>query len=226
MFASAVDSRQATVRLTAPPPLETEFHVSDDGAGWRVVAGSDGPIARVRRWEVPADLEPLPRVPAASIEEGRGWWRENVFDGHPFPTCFGCGHLRPDRDGLELHAGAVAGSDICADAWTPAVGETDDWWVWAAVDCPSGSAAGVVSSGLTPAVLGEMSLAITNDPMVGVEYQVVGRFAGREGRKLMSDVALVAPDGENIARGRAVWIRLSDDIDEDERLPVRPPFRR
>ena len=58
-------------------------------------------------------------------------------------------------------------------------------------------------------VLGELSLHIAKRPEVGVEYQVVARPAGRDGRKRRSDVALVAPDGENIARGQSIWIELA-----------------
>ena len=113
-----------------------------------------------------------------------------------------------------LSPGFVAGSEYKADTWTPAAGETDDWWVWAAVDCPSGwgtMASGEVSVELAPMVLGELSLSISKSPEVGVEYQVVARPAGQDGRKLRSEVALVAPDGENIARGRSTWIRLAEE---------------
>lgn len=212
VFAGAADSRQATVRLTAPPPLDTDFEVADGPGGWRVVNGPHGPVGRARRWEVPAELEPLPRVDDEHIAEGDAWWRENMFDSHAFPTCFGCGHERPSGDGLFLYPGVVAGSEYKADTWTPAEGQTDDWWVWAAVDCPSGF--GTLPAGepaeLGPIVLGELSLVISKRPDVGVEYQVVARPAGQDGRKLASDVALVAPDGENIARGRSTWIRLTE----------------
>jgi hypothetical protein len=211
VFAGALDSRQATVRLTAPPPLDTEFEAVD-ADGWRVVVGPDGPVGRARQWNVPEGLDALPLVDAGHIEQGRAWWRDNVVGTHAFPTCFGCGHERPSQDGLFLHAGFVEGSEYYADTWTPAQGETDDWWIWAAVDCPSGFAAmatGEMSSGRGPIMLGELSLSISESPDLGVEYQVVARPAGHDGRKLRSDVALVAPDGENIARGRSTWIRLA-----------------
>ena len=213
VFAGAVDSRQATVRLTAPPPLDTDFDVVD-ADGWRVITGPDGPVARVRRWDVPVGLDPLPLVDASHIERGHAWWRENVLETHQFPTCFGCGHERRPGDGLFLHPGVVEGSEYKADVWTPAEGETDDHWVWAAVDCPSGwgtMALGEVSPGLAPMLLGELSLVITKSPVPGTEYQVVARPAGQDGRKRWSDVALVAPDGENIARGRSTWIRLTEE---------------
>lgn len=212
MFAATVDSRQATVRLTAPPPLDTDFEVVD-ADGWSEVVGPDGPVGRVREWDIPDGLDPLPLVAAEHIEQGHEWWRENVLGTHAFPTCFGCGHERPPGDGLFLHTGCVPGSEYKADTWTPTEGETDDWWVWAAVDCPSGWGTMEVSEtspALGPIMLGELSLSIRRKPDVGVEYQVVARPAGHDGRKRRSDVALVAPDGENIARGRSTWIRLAE----------------
>ena len=212
VFAGAVDPRRATVRLTAPPPLDTDFEVAAADS-WRVVIGPDGPVGRARPWEPPAGLDPLPLVDAEHIAEGHAWWRENVLGTHAFPTCFGCGHERPPGDGLFLHPGFVAGSGYTADTWIPAAGETDDHWVWAAVDCPSGWGTMVddeTSPAEAPMLLGELSLCISKSPSVGVAYQVVARPAGQEGRKLRSDVALVAPDGENIARGRSTWIRLAE----------------
>ncbi len=214
VFAGAADSRRATVRLTAPPPLDTDLRPTDGPEDWSVVVGPHGPVAQTRRWDVPEDLETLPRLDAEHIAEGNAWWRENVFDTHLFPACFGCGHERPPGDGLFLHPGFVEGSEYKADTWTPAEGETDDYWVWAAVDCPSGFGtltAGELPAEIGPVMLGELSLLISESPDVGVEYQVVARPAGQDGRKLRSDVAVVAPDGKNIARGRSTWIRLAGD---------------
>ena len=211
VFAGAADSRHATVRLTAPPPLDTDFEVIDVD-GWSVIVGPDGSVGRSREWDMPEGLDPLPLVEAEHIEQGHAWWRGNVLGTHGFPTCFGCGHERPPGDGLFLYTGFVAGSEYKADRWTPAEGQTDDWWVWAAVDCPSGwgtMAVGATAPVLAPMVLGELSLHIAKSPEVGVEYQVVARPADHDGRKRRSDVALVAPDGENIARGQSTWIELA-----------------
>jgi hypothetical protein len=211
VLAGAVDSQPATVRLTAPPPLDTHFEVVD-ADGWRMVVGPDSPVGRVRRWDMPAGLDPLPLVDAEHIEQGHAWW-EHVVGTHAFPTCFGCGHERPPGDGLFLCPSSVEGSEYKADTWTPRESETGDSWVWAAVDSPSGwgtMAVGEKSPVLAPMLLGELSLSISKNPEAGVEYQVVARPAGQDGRKLRSDVALVAPDGENIARFRSTWIRLAE----------------
>ena len=152
VFAGAADSRHATVRLTAPPPLDTDFEVIDVD-GWSVIVGPDGSVGRSREWDMPEGLDPLPLVDAEHIEQGHAWWRGNVLGTHGFPTCFGCGHERPPGDGLFLYTGFVAGSEYKADRWTPAEGQTDDWWGWAAVDSsvesPPGSSMTPASSGLS-----------------------------------------------------------------------------
>jgi hypothetical protein len=83
----------------------------------------------VRRWDIPAGLDPLPLVDAEHIEQGHASSQENVVDAHAIPTCVGFARDRP---------------------------------------------------------------------------------AGRDGRRLRSDVALVGPDGESSARGRPTWIRRAE----------------
>lgn len=89
--------------------------------------------AGVRRWDIPAGLDPLPFVDAEHIEQGHASSQENVVDAHAIPTCVGFARDRPP-----------------------------------------------------------------------------GRPAGRDGRRLRSDVALVGPDGESSARGRPTWIRRAE----------------
>lgn len=212
VFAGAIDSRLASVRLSAPPPLDQELRVVESEDGSFIVVGADGAVASVQSWDPPLDLAPLPRLSVPQIEAARTHWLEMAAPDHPFPTCFGCGHGRPADDGLGLYAGRVPDTDLCAAAWTPTEGEAgqpvDDWVVWAVVDCPSGAA---VFDWLEPGdlmLLGELQVHIIEAPLAGTEYQIVSRPDRREGRKMFSDVALVGADGSNLARGQATWVRL------------------
>lgn len=213
VLAGAVDPRRATVRLAAPPPLDEELEAVPGPDGAVGVVGPAGKVGSVRGWDVPADLEPLPRLSDGQLAEGRQEWLTNWAPDHPFPTCFGCGHERPDGDGLELYAGAIEGTMLRGAAWTPTAegpgGEVPDWMVWAAVDCPSGGATFPWIDRTQGVLLGELSLHIRERPVAGVAHQIVARPLHRDGRKLTSDVALVAGDGTNIARGRSVWIAVS-----------------
>ena len=199
VFAGAVDSRAATVRLLAPPPMDTDFTISREGEVV-TVTGPAGPVAEVRS-APPAEIEPLPWLSDGEVDRSRSTWDEILrAAGHPFPTCFGCGGERPDGDGLELFAGLLPGTDISGAWWEPdesiaTAGLVDDWAVWAAADCPSG---GVVIPLLDDGqlmMLGQLQVWIHQSPEVGCRYQVVARSQGRKGRRLTSDVAVVAESG-------------------------------
>lgn len=212
VFASAVDSRAATVRLLAPPPMDIDFTFDTDGEVV-TISGPAGAVAEVRP-APPTSIEPLPFLGAEEVAGARAVWDEMVRSvGHAFPTCFGCGGERPGRDGLELFAGAIPGTDMSAAWWVPdesiaTEGLVDDWAVWAAVDCPSGGAVVPFLAKGQLMLLGQLSVWIDRSPRVGERYQVVGRCLGRDGRRLTSDVGVVAESGDQLAVGRAVWITL------------------
>jgi hypothetical protein len=213
VFAQATNARYATVRLLRPPPLETDLEPRLADEGVRIFDGSDD-VALVT--EVRADLASV-RLPWLSDREvlaAERHWIEHVEPEHIFPTCFGCGGARPESDGLELFAGEVPDSDLCAAFWTPdasltdAEGAVEEWAVWAAMDCPSGAAAVRGAWEESAAVLGEMAVRVDATPAVGERHQVVARHVAVEGRRLLSEVAVVASDGTNLAVGTATWIRI------------------
>lgn len=212
VFAAAVDPRAATVRLLAPPPMDTDFTSVTDG-GIVTISAPAGPVAEVRSASRPL-IEPLPWLGAEEVDSARAVWEEMVRSvGHAFPTCFGCGGERPDRDGLELFAGVIPGRDMSAAWWVPdesiaTEGVVDDWAVWAAVDCPSGGAVLPFLAKGQLMLLGQLSVWIHRSPEVGERYQVVGRCLGRDGRRLTSEVGVVAESGDQLAVGQALWISL------------------
>jgi hypothetical protein len=71
---------------------------------------------------------------------------------HPFPTCFVCGPKRKAHDGLEIFPAAINESLYVA-TWLPAIefGDTRQLlrpeFLWAALDCPTGFAAGFPLAG-------------------------------------------------------------------------------
>ena len=80
--------------------------------------------------------------------------------------------------------------------------------MWAAVDCPSGSAILRYKQPDEIVLLGELSVVIETSPSIGSTYQVIAEAAGADDRRLTSKVAIVASDGANLARGRATWVRV------------------
>lgn len=202
-----------TVRLSAPPPLDTAMPVTRGET--EAVATSDGsPVLRA----VPTDhdLVPVPPVDATTARAA-----ETAYPGlaeHPFPTCFSCGPGREEGDGLRIFPGPVGdGSPQRAAAtWTPHPSVAADWHeyddatreaghavTWAALDCVSGWAADI---GDRPMVLGTMSARIDALPVVGQEHVVVGELRGEQGRRKLTASSLYDPSGRLVATAEHVWV--------------------
>ena len=133
-------------------------------------------------------------------------------DSHPFPTCFACGPLRAEGEGLRLFAGPVAGRELFAAAWTPAAefasdgASVDPLFVWTALDCPSSAPA----MGGGTIVLASLAAELRAPVKVG-EPHVIGSWQiERDGRKCFTGVALWDAAGGVCAAGRALWIELRE----------------
>ncbi|MCG5212155.1 hotdog fold domain-containing protein [Streptosporangium sp. KLBMP 9127] len=191
------------VTLHAPTPLEKELRIQHHGSA---VTLADGDHVLVEAIPVAEDLPAPGFVPfneAARAEEG--------FPGlahHPFPECFVCG-FRDPGDGLRILPGPVPGRGLYAAGWRVPASVTDgdgvvpDPIVWGALDCVSGWA------GFRPgerALLGRLSARIHRRVYPGGTYSVVGRAAGREGRKMYGESAIYELDGTLVATSRATWI--------------------
>ena len=111
-----------TVRLIAPPPLDTAMTVtrSEDA----LVASYDGARS-------PRAHPGRPRAGAGAAGDaathGPPRRRTPVSTAHPFPTCFGCGTGREPGDGLRIFPGPVRGRARCAATWTPHPSVGADW---------------------------------------------------------------------------------------------------
>lgn len=138
-----------------------------------------------------------------------------------FPACFVCGTHRSPGDGLRIFPGPVPGKALWAAPWTPDASLTYGGsrrvrpeFVWAALDCPSGIAAGEsVHIGQDSAiVLGRMTADLAVLPAVGDEYRVTAWLVGHDGRKLTAGSALLAWDGEVLAVARTVWLTVARPV--------------
>ena len=151
------------------------------------------PSSRRREPRAP-ELEPpalsRSRRPRTRRPGTSAWAREE------FSECFTCG-VRPD-DGLCIHVGPVAGSDVHAAPWTAR--EVSPEVVWAAIDCPGAWAVG--GPGRGEVVLGRMNAEIRRLPEEGEQCVVVAWPLGEDGRKLHAGTALFSA-GRRAARARA-----------------------
>jgi hypothetical protein len=138
--------------------------------------------------------------------------RSPLFQGHPFPTCFTCGPDRAPGDGLRIFPGPLAGGDLWAAPWTPdpSVADQDGLVesavIWAALDCPSGFAAGV---GDTTMVLGRMAARVLARPRADTAYCLVAwRTGPADGRKQPARSALLDAHGRVLAVARTIWVTI------------------
>jgi hypothetical protein len=198
-------SGAASVRLKAPPPLDTELLIARSQTGVQLLHG-DTVIAEGKAATV--DLE-APAGPSFD-EAQRASAHYLGFTRHVFPTCFVCGPQRAVGDGLRIFPGAVASGDVLAAPWIPdsALADTGRQvrgeFLWAALDCTSVFPVLPVADGRA-LVLGELAARIEQPLAPETASVVIGWAMSSEGRKRFTGSAIYA-GGTLIAVARAVWI--------------------
>jgi hypothetical protein len=207
----------AEVTLRRPLPLERPLPVRrDDRDGTLLV--EDGGVLLAQAHPATLALEEL-EVPAAvppqAAQAAAG--RSRYYHDPVFPGCFGCGPARAPGDGLRIFPGRVPGAALWAAPWTPdpsvvgADGRVRPEVVWAALDCPSGIAAGDAADlpAGTAVVLGRMAATVGGLPRPGDRCRVVAWPLAVDGRKLGAGSAVLGPDGEVLAAARTLWITVA-----------------
>lgn len=197
----------ATVRLTAPTPLNHPLRWEVDGS----VAEPDELAVHLLHEETllgtarRSDGHALEIPAPVTHEEART--AAAAFDpaGHPFPCCYVCG---PDAaDGLHVYACPVdSRPGLLASPVT--LGEGGLPPVLAALDCPGAFASGIDED---PLLLGTFVATVHQEAPLDRELVVLAWSTGREGRKRWSGTALY--DGDRlIASAAATWIAVSRDL--------------
>ena len=202
----------AEVTLHSPVPVGRPVTVRHGDGGTVAVLDGGTLLAEAR----PAASPARTTAPAVSPELARAVaGGAGYFTDPAFPGCFVCGTDRGD-DGLRIFPGRVPGRPVWAAPWTPHSsvagrdGTVHPEVVWAALDCPSGIAAGEAADlpAGTTALLGRMTAHLAARPRVGQEYRVVAWPIARDGRKLTAGSALLGPDGAVLATARTLWITV------------------
>jgi hypothetical protein len=181
------------VTLRLPPPLDVRMDFRDG----RLLDG-DQVVAEARLLDVLELDVPAPPSLAEAARASEGYLD---FRDHPFASCFVCGPLREEGDGLRIFAGPLGDGRVAAP-WTPA--ESRRELVWASLDCPGAFAAGFDGRG--EMLLGRLAGEVLRVPDVGEPCLVVGWPLAVDGRKLYAGTALFTADGELLGRARATWI--------------------
>ncbi len=196
----------ATVRLLAPPPLDTPLEVREAEGAVRLVHG-DVTVAEGRAGAPDLEAPPPPGLEEAQ-RASQGFTGRDP-EQHAFPTCFVCGPLREPGDGLRIFAGPVDGGGQVACAWTPGAdlatrGVVDPVFVWAALDCPSAFACTFDG----PSVLASLTAVLGADVHAGRPYVVTAWHRRSDGRKHWAASAIHTPEGERVGVADALWITL------------------
>jgi len=197
-----------SVRLKAPPPLETELQMDISDTAVRLLHGTQI-IAEAKTAEL--DLTP-PACP--SLAEAETASRSYIgFTRHAFPHCFVCGPQRTAGDGLRIFPGPVATQSMIGATWIPHLalgngsGQVPTEFIWAALDCPGAFAVMPIPEGQA-LVLGELCVRMDAGVAVGEPCIVIAWPLQIEGRKRMAGSALYSSAGRLLAVGRATWIQV------------------
>lgn len=198
--------------LRKPIPLERDLKTENFDQHARLLADSEVIIEAVST-QLDIDLH----APVAFEQAERAMAESPALsENHPFPTCFTCGPKRALGDGLRIFPGRLPATNgdnsVFAASWIPDSSLTNGGvvvrpeFVWAAMDCPTGFAAGFPWRGTL--VTGRLAVQQMTPVYPLRPYVVVSWPAGSEGRKFHACGALYSPDGEICAKARATWIKL------------------
>ena len=196
----------AEVTLRKPPPLSQVLEVIQEETSARLMMG-ETLIAEAR----PGTLDISPPMPPAWETAKEAVQRYEGFTYHAFPTCFVCGPLRKEGDGLRIFPGKIMDKDVVAAPWIPdrSLGDRDGVIkgpvVWASLDCPGAFA---TMERDCPMVLGRMTTQLLEPVMAGKPHIVIGWRISAEGRKHFTGTALYNEADQLCAMAQATWIEL------------------
>jgi hypothetical protein len=198
--------------LRAPVPLDAPLQLERAQAGGalrrdeKVVVEARPAIVAVpppASISLQAATEAMASSPALALSS-------NGAPQHPFPTCFVCGPRRAVGDGLRIFPAPVDGG-VHVASWVPdpEFGDGERLlrpeFLWAALDCPTGFAAGFPTVGKL--VTGRMAVQQLKGIRTGEGCVLMAWPLGLEGRKHFS-AACLYQNQELRAVARATWIRL------------------
>jgi hypothetical protein len=202
---ASLASRTVSVRLLSPPPLSTEFTVSEVVDGVLQVLQGEEPVGEARPAVLALEVRPAPDYLEA-VEASR---RYAGFRHHRFPSCFVCGTARARGDGLRIFAGPIPERDMVAAPWVPDAsldggdGKVRAEFMSAALDCPGYYA---VAPDDRMMLLAEFTAHVDRRVHIGESCTVIGWQIGVSGRKREAGTAIFDGKGELCGKARALWI--------------------
>jgi hypothetical protein len=202
---ATLSPKTVSVRLRKPPPLETQFAVTQLADGALQVHSGEELVGEALAATLSLD-PPSPPEYLGALEASRGY---AGFRYHRFPTCFVCGTQRARGDGLRIFAGPVAGRQILAAPWVPdesldaGDGKVRAEFMSAALDCPGYYA---VAPDDCMMLLAQFTAHVDRRVPVGESCTVVAWQISSQGRKREAGTAIYDGRGQLCGRARALWI--------------------
>lgn len=202
---ASLASRTVSVRLLSPPPLSTEFTVSEVVDGVLQVLQGEEPVGEARPAVLALEVRPAPDYLEA-VEASR---RYAGFRHHRFPSCFVCGTARARGDGLRIFAGPIPERDMVAAPWVPDAsldggdGKVRAEFMSAALDCPGYYA---VAPDDRMMLLAEFTAHVDRRVHIGESCTLIGWQIGVSGRKREAGTAIFDGKGELCGKARALWM--------------------
>ncbi|MBI1360741.1 MAG: hypothetical protein GC155_10740 [Alphaproteobacteria bacterium] len=209
--------RGAEATLRAAIPLDQTLRVQETGNGIDVL--TDDASNRILVMSLKPVVLELPIVKSPGLEAASVAAQTfRSADDHVLPTCFVCGPLRAEGDGLRIFPDWTkdpAGVDnpnpfrIVTAPWRPTPdladrnGRIAPEFLWAALDCP-----GAFAIEKEPILLGRISVRVLDRPQVNEALVVVAWANGSDRRKHFAGSALFTADGRMVAFSEQTWIQI------------------
>ena len=207
-----------SIRLKAPPPLNTRLTIEGDDHNAEVMAGPQT-IASLKFVHAPPEASP-----PIALEDARNISDEGLQNSrvnHPFPNCFVCGPKRQTQDGMRIFTGPSQNKTLYAahwyaePCWSSDGTYIDTRFIWAAMDCPSSGPA--FATTLDPHsqiayVLGTLELHIEHKPKIRNHYIITCTLDEDNGKVYKTRVSLYDEEHKLHARGAAVWVQVKRSL--------------
>jgi len=195
--------------LRKPVPLDVPLRIERRNSSANLVKGDEIIVEAI-----PSEITlQLPELVSEKLVAGAMEHSPALDAVHPFPGCFVCGPHRQVGDGLRIFPGAMMDGSLFGAIWLPAkeFGNAQGFlrteFLWAALDCPTGFAAGFPLTGKL--VTGRLAVEQREQVKTGAECILLSWPLGTEGRKHFSGACLYQHQ-KVCAVARATWIRLDE----------------
>lgn len=213
VLASFVGRPSSEVILRRPVKVGKKYQIITNLDGTKSLQEGEEVLAIVR--EASVDLKaPQPVALEESEVASRGYVGHMR---HLVPTCFNCGPLRAEGDGLRIFPGSVAGRDVVAAPWIPAKsvgnsnGVVNSEFIWSALDCPTIWALVLHGRPDTKdqAVTARLAVELISPLQVGEPCVVMGWKVSEIERTRVAGGAVHSADGELLAIAKHTLVTTS-----------------